>query len=103
MPNNCPWGACIFTFKINGTDPFTAVPNGRVRWARECLIAAGAIGCTLIDTFGPRWSAYVHKLQSMGIPVERYTELHNGPFAGNHARYVLRATVTPYRSGEVAA
>jgi hypothetical protein len=43
---------------------------------------------------GPRWSSYVHKLRKAGIIVETIREMHGGPFAGPHARYVLRSQVT---------
>ena len=50
---------------------------------------------TPITRPAPRWSAYVHKLREKGVPIETITETHEGAFAGHHARYVLRATVTP--------
>ena len=68
--------------------------SGRERWALEALIAAGLKGCTPIDTPGPRWSGYVHNLRKLGVPIETITEPHSGPFAGTHARYVLKACVT---------
>lgn len=101
MAKECPWGACTFNVAIEARDPFTIIPNGRTRWALECLIAAGPKGCAPIDTPGPRWSSYVHKLRAMGVPIETVTEPHDGPFAGTHARYVLRATVTHFRLSEV--
>lgn len=77
------------------------VVEGRVRWALECLILAGAAGCTPIDHPGPRWSAYVFKLRrKYGLTIETITEAHDGPFSGHHARYVLRCHVTFL--GEVA-
>lgn len=63
---------------------------GRDAWALAALIAADERGCTPIDHPGPRWSAYVHKLRRAGIDVETIRERHGGPFAGDHARYVLR-------------
>lgn len=69
--------------------------KGRDRWALECLIVAGAKGCTPIDHPGPRWSAYVHALRhECGLAIETITEAHDGPFSGHHARYVLRSQVT---------
>lgn len=68
--------------------------SGRERWALEALVASGQNGCTPIDTPGPRWSGYVHNLRQRGVPIETVTESHGGPFAGTHARYVLRARVT---------
>jgi hypothetical protein len=41
-----------------------------------------------------RWSGYVHKLRKVGIVIETIREAHGGPFAGQHARYVLRTLIT---------
>jgi hypothetical protein len=67
---------------------------GRDAWALLKLIAAGEAGCTPIDTPGPRWSHYVFKLRRAGFFIETIDESHGGPFAGSHARYVLRSRVT---------
>lgn len=67
--------------------------KGREEWALSHLLAAGAAGCTPIDTPGPRWSDYVFKLRRRGIDVATVTENHGGPYAGTHARYVLRSKV----------
>ena len=86
-------------------DQFVPV-QGRVLWAFRHLLAAGEAGCTPIDTPGPRWSDYVFKLRRAGISVETITEMHGGPYAGHHARYVLRSKVTlrePAELREVAA
>jgi hypothetical protein len=77
--------------------------TGRDRWALECLIAAGPKGCTPLDQPGPRWSAYIFNLRTLGLEIETITERHDGPFKGNHARYVLTSHVTPENSGEEAA
>lgn len=66
---------------------------GRNAWALNALMKAGANGCTPIDHPGPRWSSYVHKLRRAGISIETISEAHGGPFAGEHARYVLRSTI----------
>lgn len=66
---------------------------GRDAWALRNLIDAGANGCTPIDHPGPRWSHYVYKLRSFGFIIETVHEAHGGPFAGSHARYVLRSEV----------
>lgn len=88
------WPAQAFTVQ-NGTDsPTTIVIQGRARWALEALMRAGTQGCTPIDTPGPRWSAYVFKLRKQGVCIETVHETHEGPFPGNHARYVLRSNVT---------
>ena len=66
---------------------------GREEWALSHLLTAGERGCAPIDTPGPRWSDYVFKLRRRGINVETITEAHSGPYAGHHARYVLRSGV----------
>ena len=69
--------------------------QGRDRWALECLIHAGAKGCTPIDHPGPRWSAYVHDLRhEHGLDIETISEDYGPPFDGTHARYVLRSAVS---------
>lgn len=75
---------------------------GRTRWALECLMAAGANGCTPIDAPGPRWSAYIFELRRMGVQIETIHERHAGPFPGNHARYRLESTVTRLNRGVAA-
>lgn len=67
---------------------------GRDAWALRNLLAAGEAGCTPIDTPGPRWSHYVFKLRRAGFHIQTIEESHGGPFAGSHARYVLRSWVT---------
>ena len=67
---------------------------GRNAWALSELVKAGPDGCTPIDTPGPRWSGYVHKLRhSYGLQIETHDEPHHGQYAGIHARYVLRDMV----------
>ncbi len=66
---------------------------GRDAWALQNLVAAGEHGCTPIDHPGPRWSHYVFKLRGVGFIIETIDEKHAGPFAGTHARYVLRSKV----------
>lgn len=70
---------------------------GRDAWALLNLIGAGERGCTPITTPGPRWSHYVYKLRKAGFIIETIDENHGGPFAGTHARYVLRSQVTILR------
>lgn len=88
------WGRMAFYIQNAGETPLHIVVYGRDRWALECLIAAGAKGCTPIDRPGPRWSAYVFNLRGMGVQIETVREPHGGPFEGTHARYVLRSVVT---------
>jgi hypothetical protein len=73
--------------------PFTIKAKGREAWALDQLREAGKHGCTPIKQPAPRWSAYVHNLRALGVPIETVTEQHGGEFSGNHGRYVLRATV----------
>lgn len=77
--------------------------KGRDAWALSQLIAAGERGCTAIDSPGPRWSSYVHKLRCAGIAVETRSEAHGGAFAGHHARYVLRSRVRVADHGDRVA
>ena len=89
------WSKTLFT--ITNPDGTTRAIHiqGRDRWALECLISAGAKGCTPIDHPGPRWSAYVHDLRHQHVlDIETVTEEHGPPFEGTHARYVLRSVVT---------
>ncbi len=75
-------------------DPTPRTFKGRDAWALGNLIAAGEKGCTPIDHPGPRWSHYVFKLRGGGLVIETIDERHDGPYAGSHARYVLRTPVT---------
>jgi hypothetical protein len=68
--------------------------KGRDAWALTELVRAGDLGCTPIDTPGPRWSGYVHKLRRRyGLDIVTVTEPHGGPYKGTHARYILRSVV----------
>ncbi|GAA6181068.1 hypothetical protein NBRC116594_25060 [Shimia sp. NS0008-38b] len=64
--------------------------SGRNRWALECLIEAGDVGCSSLDYPAVRWSAYIHNLRNMGVEIETRHEPHKGDFPGTHARYVLK-------------
>ena len=81
------------------------IAHGRDAWALLELYRAGDSGCTPIGHPGPRWSAYALKLRKRGLQIETVSEWHSGPFAGNHARYVLRSRIEVIAkdSGEVAA
>ena len=79
--------------------PLVIHVSGRVLWALERLAGAGPMGCTPITEPAPRWAAYVHTLRGLSVPIETIHEEHDGDFPGTHARYVLRATVTPARGG----
>jgi hypothetical protein len=80
--------------RIGGDDGPVVIVRGREAWALLALMAAGERGCTPIDHPGPRWSAYVHDLRKLGLEIETVRERHGEPFAGEHARYVLRSPVT---------
>jgi hypothetical protein len=81
--------------------PFTVF--GRDAWALSELHRAGQRGCTPIDNPGPRWSAYIFKLKRLhGLSIETLNEAHKGPFAGTHARYVLRSQVEILERSDVA-
>ena len=89
------WAARAFTVRNDGADPVIITVKGRNRWTLEALIQAGPVGITPITDPAPRVSAYVFNLRRLGVPIETITETHEGAFAGHHARYVLRASVTP--------
>jgi hypothetical protein len=74
-------------------DGRTITVVGRDAWALRNLVNAGSAGCTPIDHPGPRWSHYTFKLRRAGFVIETVNEAHGGPFAGTHARYVLRTEV----------
>ncbi|MGR3539939.1 MAG: winged helix domain-containing protein [Hasllibacter sp.] len=103
MPCEGTWGEAPFTVTPDTGEPFIICPKGRVRWALECLLKAGAKGCTPITMPGPRWSDYVFKLRAMGVDIETVHEDHGGDFPGHHGRYVLRSRVTPGRAVPEAA
>ena len=79
--------------------PFAIALKGREVWALDRLAEAGPRGCTPIEHPAPRWSAYVHRLRGLGVPIETLHEPHGGDFAGTHGRYVLRARVV--KGGDV--
>lgn len=83
----------VYHVKPERGEPFTIEAKGREAWALDRLRWAGPKGCTPITEPAPRWSAYIHKLRGLGVPIETVIELHAGEFAGHHARYVLRARV----------
>lgn len=85
------YGPATFRISPEGQETFEIAIKGRVRWALECLIDAGAKGCTPFDKPGPRWAAYVHMLRTLSVPIKTVREKHPGPFKGTHARYVLKA------------
>ncbi|MDU8942383.1 hypothetical protein RXV90_03210 [Rhodophyticola sp. MJ-SS7] len=99
---NAPWGDADYLV-TNSEGKQTITVSGRVRWTLEELISAGERGCTPINNPAPRWSGYVHILRNLGVTIETIYEPHDGPFAGTHARYVLRSRVTLVQSDGEAA
>ena len=85
--------AGLYHIQPEGGEAFTILAKGRDAWALDRLREAGPKGCTPIDQPAPRWSAYVHNLRGLGVPIETLTELHGGEFSGTHGRYILRAVV----------
>jgi hypothetical protein len=77
-------------FRLGGSEK---TAKGRDAWALSELIAAGSDGCTPIERPGPRWSGYVLKLRKLGLDIETVNEMHGGPYAGRHARYVNRSAI----------
>ncbi len=76
-------------------------PVGRDAWMLDRLLEAGAAGCTSLENPAPRTSHYVFKLRTkFGLNIETITEAHDGPYAGHHARYVLRTHVSRVEQGE---
>lgn len=67
--------------------------DGRLGWTVMQLAVAGAHGIATIQRPAPRWSAYVHKLREMGFQIDTIMEPHEGPYAGQHARYRLACDV----------
>lgn len=68
--------------------------KGRFAWCLRELHRAGERGCTPIERPAPRWSHYVWRLRhNWHFAIETITEAHTGPYAGHHARYVLRTPV----------
>ena len=84
----------IIRLKVAVVDGPQHAVAGREAWALGKLIEAGERGCTPIDQPAPRWSHYIFLLRRRGILVETIHEGHSGPFAGHHARYVLRTRLT---------
>lgn len=85
--------ADLYHVQPEGVEAFQIYAKGRDAWALDRLREAGPKGCTPIDQPAPRWSAYVHNLRGLGVPIETVTEPHGGEFSGTHGRYVLRAVV----------
>jgi hypothetical protein len=69
--------------------------TGRPAWLAPELIRLGETGLRKVDTPAIAVAKYVWQLRhEAGIIIETIMEDHGGPFAGRHARYVLK---TPLR------
>lgn len=73
--------------------------RGRLAWALDQLISAGARGCSTVANPAPRWSDYVFKIRKAGIDITTIDEPHGGSFPGRHARYRLAVPVTVVERG----
>ena len=94
MPKINPlWANVPFVVTSRDGTKFETTVSGRMRWALERLVKAGATGCTALETPALRWAAYVHFLRRRHIEIETVEEPHGGPFPGTHARYILRSGV----------
>lgn len=84
------------SFDVQNVDGrhFSITVKGRVRWALEQLLCAGAEGCTPLRNPAPRWSQYVMDLRHLEVVIETVRETHGGVYPGHHGRYVLRSAVT---------
>lgn len=89
----CAKHAGLYEIHPEGGELFAIEAKGREAWALNRLIEAGPRGCTPIEQPAPRWSAYVHRLRGLGVPIETRHEPHGGAYAGTHGRYILRARV----------
>ncbi len=67
--------------------------DGRLGWTLAELAKAGPRGVATVERPAPRWSAYVHSLRKVGIPIETEMEPHEGTYSGVHARYRLACDV----------
>ena len=91
-----------YVIQLGDGEPFEIEVSGRDKWALDRLWFAGSKGCTPIADPAPRWSAYVCNLRALGVEIETMREAHGGPFAGHHARYLLRCEAKPGRIGGAA-
>lgn len=83
----------VVAMKVRHGERLLAV-TGRKAFTLAKLIERGDGGMTAFDDVGPRLSHYVFGLRRDGITIETVPERHGGPFAGEHARYVLRSPLS---------
>ena len=67
--------------------------KGRFAWALKELQTAGSQGLHVIDRPALHWSHSIYRLRRDCLAIETIPESHSGPYAGSHARYVLRSPV----------
>ncbi|TAJ82883.1 hypothetical protein [Reyranella sp.] len=81
----------VITAHFFDRPPLTITIQGkRPNWLLDILRTRGDTGTTSIEHPGVRVADAVLKLRRAGLAIETITERHEGAFAGNHARYVLR-------------
>ena len=73
-----------------GEQPRTFTISGRIGQTIYHLWQAGDVGITALETPALRLAAYVHSLREMGFAIETHMEPHEGRYAGQHAKYILR-------------
>jgi hypothetical protein len=103
VPSGRPHMGDVIQIKVTVDSSPARRFRGRFAWALHELIQAAEGGCTSIERPAPRWSHYVWWLRRKGISIETITEKHGGPYAGTHARYVLRSSIELHqvkRTGE---
>lgn len=80
-------------------EPFLIAAPGRLGWALTVLRDAGKGGVATAELpAGLRWSAYVHILRRLGVPISTTREPNSSPMGGHHARYSLGCRIE--REGE---
>lgn len=88
-------GHAQFTIKYDCAEFRTVLLSGYNRWALETLIAAGGKGCIPLELPAPRWSAYIHNLRRVGVPIATFAEPCSHSEKRKRCRYVLAASVEP--------
>lgn len=88
---------------IGGEQSRTFTLSGRIGQTIYHLWQAGPAGITAFETPALRLAAYVHSLREMGFAIETQMEPHEGKYAGNHAKYILRTSIVVTQSDGVQA
>ena len=75
-------------------EPTRILLRGRNVETLERLIIAGPCGIIAAEfKSGTRLAAYIFELRELGCSIETRMESHEGPYAGRHARYILKSIV----------